>query len=61
MYNRRVKHRETFNELYKFDLISKIWSLVNTTGDYISPRRHHKVCLYSSKWMLLHGGVDSNE
>lgn len=61
MFNSKLKIRECSNNIYEFNLASCVWTKVYPQGDYIEPRRHHKACVIGSKWMLIYGGINSNE
>jgi len=61
MYNSKLKMRECYNTLYEFNASTSTWEKLMPQGDYIEPRRHHKACNYGSKWMIVYGGISSNE
>ncbi|CAD8132047.1 unnamed protein product [Paramecium octaurelia] len=60
-FNVKLKIRECFNTIYDYNVTMRFWEKINTQGDYIEPRRHHKACVYGWKWMLIYGGINSNE
>lgn len=61
MFNKKIKSRECLNTLYSFNLLTNAWTKLQPIGDYVAPRRNHKVCLYGNKYFLVYGGINANE
>ncbi|CAD8190254.1 unnamed protein product [Paramecium octaurelia] len=60
-FNPKLKIRECTNSIYEYTVSTMNWEKVHPQGDYIEPRRQHKACLVGPKWMLVYGGINSNE
>lgn len=60
-FNPKLKIRECTNSIYEYTVSTTNWEKVHPQGDYIEPRRLHKACLVGPKWMLVYGGINSNE
>ncbi|CAD8180513.1 unnamed protein product [Paramecium octaurelia] len=60
-FNPKLKIRECSNQVFEFTVSNQSWEKLHPQGDYVEPRRQHRACLIGSKWMLIHGGINSNE
>ncbi|CAD8098633.1 unnamed protein product [Paramecium primaurelia] len=60
-FNPKLKIRECSNQVLEFTVSNLSWEKLHPQGDYVEPRRQHRACLIGSKWMLIQGGINSNE
>jgi hypothetical protein len=59
-YDKVTRERYPLNDVKVFDPADMAFSWVSSIGEYIPARRNHAACVIG-KWMLVHGGVNSEE
>jgi len=55
-FNKNTSIRECFNDIYKLNIDTKVWSYIKCGGSFDS-RRNHTGCAIG-KHILIHGGIN---
>lgn len=55
-----VQTRTVCNDLWKFHTNKNEWNKCVPSGIYVPPRKSHAVCMIG-KYMIVNGGIDSDQ
>jgi len=45
------------NQLYRFNLLSNTWELINTKGKQPNERCYHEMCVINQDFLMVYGGI----